>query len=196
VLGWRARSFRIGGHHYAIAVIKGLEPGSVQQYEVALDGEQCWPEPGSPVSPEPTAMTLTTTTCTTIGTPPRRGSRETWPIMASLRCAREVRGIEQITSSSSSSSRTPTVQAFLSCFQPAHDALRAREAHRASKRPRTQRSFVVPFRQESAQVYARQAGIRRRCLGTSCHWGDARFGSDANHRRMRYRHRPPRTKAK
>ncbi len=51
VLGSRARSFRIAGHHYAIVVINGLEPGSVQQYEVALDGERRWPEPGSPFPP-------------------------------------------------------------------------------------------------------------------------------------------------
>ncbi len=51
VLGSRARSFRIGGHHYAIVVIKGLEPGSVTEYEVALDGERHWPEPGSRFPP-------------------------------------------------------------------------------------------------------------------------------------------------
>ena len=51
VLGSRARSFRIEGHHYAIVVIKGLEPGSVTEYEVALDGERHWPEPGSQFPP-------------------------------------------------------------------------------------------------------------------------------------------------
>ncbi len=47
VLGWRARSFRVASHHYAIVGIEGLEPGSVREYEVALDGERRWPEPGS-----------------------------------------------------------------------------------------------------------------------------------------------------
>ena len=51
VLGSRARSFRIEGHHYAIVVIKGLEPGSVTEYEVAVDGERHWPEPGSRFPP-------------------------------------------------------------------------------------------------------------------------------------------------
>jgi hypothetical protein len=51
VLGSRARSFRIAGHHYAIVVIDGLEPGSVQRYEVALNGERRWPQPDSPFPP-------------------------------------------------------------------------------------------------------------------------------------------------
>ena len=51
VLGSRARSFLVAGHHYAIVVIKGLEPGSVTRYEVALDGERRWPEPSSPFPP-------------------------------------------------------------------------------------------------------------------------------------------------
>lgn len=51
VLWGRARSFRVAGHHYAIVVIEGLEPGSVREYEVALDGERRWPEPGSQFPP-------------------------------------------------------------------------------------------------------------------------------------------------
>jgi len=51
VLGRRARSFQVAGHHYAIVVIEGLEPGSVREYEVALDGERRSPEPGSQFPP-------------------------------------------------------------------------------------------------------------------------------------------------
>jgi PhoD-like phosphatase len=43
VLGRRARTFCVEGHHYALVVIEGLEPGSSQEYRVALDGEQVWP---------------------------------------------------------------------------------------------------------------------------------------------------------
>ncbi len=51
VLGRHARSFQIAGHHYAIIVIEELEPGSVQEYEVKLDGKQRWPELGSKFPP-------------------------------------------------------------------------------------------------------------------------------------------------
>ena len=43
VLGHRARTFRVNGHHYALVVVDGLEPGSVTPYEVHLDGAQVWP---------------------------------------------------------------------------------------------------------------------------------------------------------
>jgi hypothetical protein len=48
VLGRSARTFRVGGHHYALVVVEGLEPGSVTPYEVHLDGTAVWPQPGSP----------------------------------------------------------------------------------------------------------------------------------------------------
>lgn len=51
VLGRRARTFQIAGHHYAIVVIDGLAPDSVQEYEVALDGERRWPKRGSDLPP-------------------------------------------------------------------------------------------------------------------------------------------------
>jgi hypothetical protein len=51
VLGRRARTIQIAGHHYAIVVITGLEPDSVQEYEVALDGRRRWPESGSEFPP-------------------------------------------------------------------------------------------------------------------------------------------------
>jgi hypothetical protein len=44
VLGRRARTFCVGGHHYALVLIEGLEPGSTTPYEVHLDGTRVWPE--------------------------------------------------------------------------------------------------------------------------------------------------------
>ena len=43
VLGHRARTFRVGAHHFALVVIDDLEPGVATPYEVALDGEKVWP---------------------------------------------------------------------------------------------------------------------------------------------------------
>jgi hypothetical protein len=43
VLGRRARTFCVGGHHYALVVVEGLEPGSTTPYEVHLDGAPVWP---------------------------------------------------------------------------------------------------------------------------------------------------------
>jgi hypothetical protein len=43
VLGRRERTFGVEGHHYALVRIEGLEPGGFYEYEVALDGEGCWP---------------------------------------------------------------------------------------------------------------------------------------------------------
>jgi hypothetical protein len=51
VLGRRERTFRVGGHHYALVVIDGLEPGRTYAYEVRLDGTLAWPEPGSAFPP-------------------------------------------------------------------------------------------------------------------------------------------------
>ncbi|HMC07123.1 MAG TPA: alkaline phosphatase D family protein [Solirubrobacterales bacterium] len=47
VLGHRAKTFEVFGHHYAIVRIDGLEPDTTYEYEVALDGERRWPEAGS-----------------------------------------------------------------------------------------------------------------------------------------------------
>ena len=44
VLGHRAATFEVEGHHYALVVIDGLEPGERRAYEVALDGRRAWPE--------------------------------------------------------------------------------------------------------------------------------------------------------
>src|SRR3954453_11559382 len=45
VLGHAARTFHVAGHHYALVVIRGLEPGRAVPYEVTLDGEKVWPLP-------------------------------------------------------------------------------------------------------------------------------------------------------
>src|SRR6476661_161136 len=51
VLGRRARTFCVGGHHYALVVVEDLHPGSVTGYEVRLDDVPVWPVPGSPFPP-------------------------------------------------------------------------------------------------------------------------------------------------
>jgi PhoD-like phosphatase len=43
VLGRTAKTFEVEGHHYAFVAIEDLEPGTSQEYEVALDGERRWP---------------------------------------------------------------------------------------------------------------------------------------------------------
>jgi PhoD-like phosphatase len=45
VLGCTETTLEIEGHHFAFVPIEGLEPGSSQEYEVALDGERRWPPP-------------------------------------------------------------------------------------------------------------------------------------------------------
>ncbi len=51
VLGHRARTFGVAGHHYALVRVEGLEPGSNYVYEVALDGERRWPKDDSDLPP-------------------------------------------------------------------------------------------------------------------------------------------------
>lgn len=48
VLGCRARTFEVFGHHYALVTVTGLEPGSTTPYEVHVDGERAWPPPVTP----------------------------------------------------------------------------------------------------------------------------------------------------
>jgi PhoD-like phosphatase len=43
VLGHRAGTFSVHGHHYALVRIEGLEPGTETEYEVTLDGTPVWP---------------------------------------------------------------------------------------------------------------------------------------------------------
>ena len=47
VCGRTAETFTVHGHHYALVVIEGLEPGSTTPYDVALDGARRWPIDGS-----------------------------------------------------------------------------------------------------------------------------------------------------
>src|SRR5580765_6673833 len=51
VLGRREPTFGFDGRHYALVRIEGLEPGGFYEYEVALDGERCWPSPDSEMPP-------------------------------------------------------------------------------------------------------------------------------------------------
>ncbi|MBA3865009.1 MAG: alkaline phosphatase family protein [Solirubrobacterales bacterium] len=51
ILGRREPTFTVEEHHYALVRIEGLEPGSFNEYEVALDGERRWPQPGSELPP-------------------------------------------------------------------------------------------------------------------------------------------------
>jgi hypothetical protein len=44
-------TFSICGHHYALVIVEGLEPGSSHEYEVRLDGVRVWPEPGAMMPP-------------------------------------------------------------------------------------------------------------------------------------------------
>ena len=37
------RTFAVHGHHYALVVVDGLEPGSITPYAVHVDGETVWP---------------------------------------------------------------------------------------------------------------------------------------------------------
>jgi hypothetical protein len=44
VLGHRAPTFTVHGHHYALVVVRDLEPATITPYSVHLDGEQRWPD--------------------------------------------------------------------------------------------------------------------------------------------------------
>ena len=57
VLGHRARTFTVEGHHYALVVIRGLAPGSTNPYDVRLDDHVEWPLPGG-AFPQSTIRTL------------------------------------------------------------------------------------------------------------------------------------------
>ncbi len=45
------RTFTVAGHHYAIVVLDGLEPGTAAAYEVSLDGSPAWPDPALELPP-------------------------------------------------------------------------------------------------------------------------------------------------
>ena len=48
---WTTPTFAAHGHHYAIVLIDGLQPATVQEYTVELDGVQVWPEADSEFPP-------------------------------------------------------------------------------------------------------------------------------------------------
>ena len=59
VLAHRARTFHVEGHHFALVVVRGLEPGRTYEYDVALDGQRVWPRPDDPW-PAPSIRTVAT----------------------------------------------------------------------------------------------------------------------------------------
>ena len=54
---WSARTFGAHGHHYALVILDGLEPGQTYGYRVEVNGEQAWPLADSPF-PDPFFKTL------------------------------------------------------------------------------------------------------------------------------------------
>ena len=56
VLGCSTRTFAVAGHHYALVLCDGLEPGTTTPYAVLLDGERAWPPADDPYPP-PTVRT-------------------------------------------------------------------------------------------------------------------------------------------
>ena len=51
MLGRREPTFGVGGHHYALVRIEGLEPGGFYEYEVTLDGERAGRRPTRDLPP-------------------------------------------------------------------------------------------------------------------------------------------------
>ncbi|HEY6501492.1 MAG TPA: alkaline phosphatase D family protein [Streptosporangiaceae bacterium] len=51
ILDHEVATFEVAGHHYALAVIEGLQPGQAYEYQVSLDGTVCWPEPDTKLPP-------------------------------------------------------------------------------------------------------------------------------------------------
>jgi len=49
--GGTARTWRVAGHHYALIVVVGLEPGTETPYRLLLDGREVWPLPRSTLPP-------------------------------------------------------------------------------------------------------------------------------------------------
>jgi len=49
ILGHRASTFAVEGHHYALVLVSDLVPASITEYDVRLDGDLVWPpEDGRP----------------------------------------------------------------------------------------------------------------------------------------------------
>ncbi len=51
VLGCETRTFEVSGHHYALVLVTGLDPGGTTAYTVEIDGEQVWPPAVTPFPP-------------------------------------------------------------------------------------------------------------------------------------------------
>src|SRR5437763_9471660 len=51
IAGHSASTFQIENRHYALVLVENLEPGSITPYEVQLNGETVWPDPGSKFPP-------------------------------------------------------------------------------------------------------------------------------------------------
>ena len=85
ILGHKARTFNVEGHHYALVVANDLEPASVTPYDVRLDGRLVWP-PRDDGRPQPVVHTrnhehrarLVFGSCRVGGPPPTRLT-EPWP---------------------------------------------------------------------------------------------------------------------
>ena len=54
---WSAPTFRVHGHHYALVVVDGLDPGCDLPYAVSVDDDAAWPPPASPF-PAPRIRTI------------------------------------------------------------------------------------------------------------------------------------------
>ncbi|MGA9746566.1 MAG: alkaline phosphatase D family protein [Nocardioides sp.] len=48
---WSARTFGVHGHHYALVMVDGLEPGTRTAYDVAVDDARVWPPEDSAFPP-------------------------------------------------------------------------------------------------------------------------------------------------
>jgi hypothetical protein len=57
VAGAQSPTFSVAGHHYALVIVDGLQPGTSTPYDVRLDGVVQWPESGSGL-PRSTIRTL------------------------------------------------------------------------------------------------------------------------------------------
>ncbi len=96
VLGSSQRTFEVGGHHYAILAIEGLESGGTHPYEVRLDGELAWPPPDSPYPPS-TIRTLEPGRGVTLAFGSCRASAPHHPPFSSRRASdRRGRGIDAL----------------------------------------------------------------------------------------------------
>jgi phosphodiesterase/alkaline phosphatase D-like protein len=51
VLDHEAATFEVAGHHYALVLVDGLQPGQAYEYQVSLDGSVAWPEPDTRLPP-------------------------------------------------------------------------------------------------------------------------------------------------